>query len=1051
MNRIWFVMIVGSLCALVWINPENEEEISLPEIKDDKINTEDTWSSEKINDELNVLNRTRANSIVGESSGEMVVLNDSNKSLFGGIRLFGKTEQFTTTGAQLLDVSKMATQSSGGLTSVFNADGSITVNGTPTIQYAIASTTTYLTGLEPGTYYISGGSTNGGCVVAQINRSLSDGTTKHTSNGAFTVDGTETSIRLNIQTVSAGLESVNNYTIYPMLNKGSTPLPYEPYTGGIPSPNPQYPQELVSVGDDGDVEVWVYGKNLLDVSSMRIETNVSLDIDDDGYTITAVGGSNKTYSKSLTEVAVECLLGKTVYFHADSIEGNDSRNQRAQVTIITKSGATSYYSIAANNLYSSFEVPKDAVSMHVSVFTNNTNSLFESDITTVVKGLRLTLKPNSEWEPYKAKQTLLTPTPNGLPGIKVTDASLATYTDESGQMWCADEIDFKRGVYVKRIEHVVLDGDKEMWRTQASNTGASYFILRVEEASFAPTIKVINPPMLSSVGSVNYRVIDENGYGLAYAYGVRVRFENMTTDNATVDEFKAYLAQNPIEIMYAIATPIETPLSKEELTAYRALHSNYPVTTILNDSGTYMNVKYNIDTQTYLDAKFTEVKSEFNEKHDVLKDDVETLKTDISNTNKTANSNKKRIEVLEDYSSTRGNAIIRTSDGEIVVFSDSSDDPLRGLRVFGKTEQFTTTGAQLFDVSKIVKPSSTGLTTITNSDGSLTINGTPSQAYAAAAWCKNIQLEPGTYYVSGGANAVGCVYAQINIRSSDGTFKYYLNKTFEITGTEQEVTLNIQSSGDLSTINNYTIYPMLNKGSTPLPYEPYTGGIPSPNPQYPQRLKTIGKSKNLFDLDSCTFGYIKSDGTLLREESNRTTDFIEIPLDVSAVSISANSAMKSYSISFWDSSKNHISTEYTYSKQTHTWGDLKNAKYVRIGVSIDNTPIGDRLPSCSIMINYGNASLPYEPYGKNDIEVGVCGKNLLKITATTKTINGVTFTVNDDGSVTVNGTATANASFALTPSDAKSLVWNFGRVVLSGNTISSSISEFRCGFVEYPS
>ncbi len=41
------------------------------------------------------------------------------------------------------------------------------------------------------------------------------------------------------------------------------------------------------------------------------------------------------------------------------------------------------------------------------------------------------------------------------------------------------------------------------------------------------------------------------------------------------------------------------------------------------------------------------------------------------------------------------------------------------------------------------------------------------------------------------------------------------------------------------------------------------------------------------------------------------------------------------------------------------------------------------------------------------------GKNLFDIIATTTTINGVTFTINDDGSVTANGTATANANLIL--------------------------------------
>lgn len=55
---------------------------------------------------------------------------------------------------------------------------------------------------------------------------------------------------------------------------------------------------------------------------------------------------------------------------------------------------------------------------------------------------------------------------------------------------------------------------------------------------------------------------------------------------------------------------------------------------------------------------------------------------------------------------------------------------------------------------------------------------------------------------------------------------------------------------------------------------------------------------------------------------------------------------------------------------------------------------------------------------RNDIAInrttlGVQCKNLLKNTAATTTINGVTFTINDDKSITVNGTATAQISFII--------------------------------------
>ena len=81
------------------------------------------------------------------------------------------------------------------------------------------------------------------------------------------------------------------------------------------------------------------------------------------------------------------------------------------------------------------------------------------------------------------------------------------------------------------------------------------------------------------------------------------------------------------------------------------------------------------------------------------------------------------------------------------------------------------------------------------------------------------------------------------------------------------------------------------------------------------------------------------------------------------------------------------------------------------------------------------------------------GKNKLPVTASSHTINGVTFTVNEDGSVRVNGTATANAIFTL----ASSFTLKSGTYVLNGcpsgggdgkyriDAISSSASAFDYG------
>ena len=49
--------------------------------------------------------------------------------------------------------------------------------------------------------------------------------------------------------------------------------------------------------------------------------------------------------------------------------------------------------------------------------------------------------------------------------------------------------------------------------------------------------------------------------------------------------------------------------------------------------------------------------------------------------------------------------------------------------------------------------------------------------------------------------------------------------------------------------------------------------------------------------------------------------------------------------------------------------------------------------------------------GHTQVQVENVGKNLLKVTASSTTLNGLTFTVNDDGSIKISGTATANTYF----------------------------------------
>lgn len=104
----------------------------------------------------------------------------------------------------------------------------------------------------------------------------------------------------------------------------------------------------------------------------------------------------------------------------------------------------------------------------------------------------------------------------------------------------------------------------------------------------------------------------------------------------------------------------------------------------------------------------------------------------------------------------------------------------------------------------------------------------------------------------------------------------------------------------------------------------------------------------------------------------------------------------------------------------------------------------------NIMVKDSRITDPtYEPYHEsvqNQLNAqGVLGaKNLLPNTGTSQTINGITFTVNDDGSVTANGTATAQAIFWVTGSNNNRYTFDKD-VIISGCPSGGSGSTYALG------
>lgn len=128
-----------------------------------------------------------------------------------------------------------------GITMVNNRDGTYTVNGTATNDFDIAIAK-YAT--KQNIYYTLSGCPSGGSETTYY---LDPRGYKYDTGNGITIRNLEKDFSNYIRIVIKKDVTVNNLLFKPMFNEGQTAQPFEPYTGGKPSPSPEYPQEVTGV------------------------------------------------------------------------------------------------------------------------------------------------------------------------------------------------------------------------------------------------------------------------------------------------------------------------------------------------------------------------------------------------------------------------------------------------------------------------------------------------------------------------------------------------------------------------------------------------------------------------------------------------------------------------------------------------------------------------------------------------------------------------------------------------------------------------------------
>ena len=378
--------------------------------------------------------------------------------------------------------------------------------------------------------------------------------------------------------------------------------------------------------------------------------------------------------------------------------------------------------------------------------------------------------------------------------------------------------------------------------------------------------------------------------------------------------------------------------------------------------------------------------------------------------------------------------------------NDSETAPIESVEAYGNIEQFSTTGAQMLDIPSLSARTSNGVTFTPNPDGTILATGTATGGNATFYLSDRLSVPSGDYYISGcpdgGDKSTYVIKRYIN--TSDGTsyaYAYDIGDGDTLTVKDGQtlslaITIGNNASGPL------VFRPMLSAGASAKPWEPYTGGKPSPNPEFPQDIKGVGWTPNLLSFKEW------HDIIVLNSSKGvtRGTAIWNLSLNYITLTATDNNCFTSFNIETDIVYKIPVKPNKKYSLTWNAIGNIGKVYLFRNGsssslVSIDNTVgilrittnadttfvtfrlgvnnAGESCTYTNLMFmeddNFTTKYIDYADKEKGVLNIDTTGLNLFDASKLpSKTIDGVSLTNNNDGSFTITGSNTLTHDFFYT-------------------------------------
>lgn len=526
----------------------------------------------------------------------------------------GAYSQETTNGFQLFDASKLSTKSQGGATVTNNGDGSFTISGSGSLTSDCVFSYTYsheetLKLIKSGQIYFKTEITtkpnfavqlfyeNNGKVVTLSN------TTNPTDSAIITqamLNDSTSLMRISFsgttgQTIKAG-------TIKPMLYQDGDGI-FEPYTGGIASPNPEYPQEPKFVGDYNedtqkyDIDFMTSGKNLFNING-----NVNVD----GYS-----KEQKTTNTVENGVLTCNVNSATAHGVGQRLYGLKGK------TISVSAKLKSLGEATLGNMYiyessGTYKVVSNTTALDTVFAINNYTCQTDDIVVAFASGNGTGVQFYDIMVNYGAKFVDYEP----FTGFETTTVELNQPLRELPN-GVKDTIE--NGVVTRRVGEITFDGS-EAWVKMNGSDSSNWLYARNQTINQTEGLCDLLPH--KSYAVINQGAeLDSVGFNTDYYKGtlylnVGYYMEQAGLTN-TVDNLKTWLQSNPITVWYELATP-----TTEQITL-PTLPSWYPYT--------------NAWVETELQPSFVEwhIKIAGVNQNDltVIKEDISQLQTETTQLN----------------------------------------------------------------------------------------------------------------------------------------------------------------------------------------------------------------------------------------------------------------------------------------------------------------------------------------------------------------------------------------------------------------------------------